>query len=231
MKRFTFFLLMVFVSVAHGQGPKLGSNEDSIRQMLYAAHPVQALIAMAKLDGKPSPLQTMAEAVQLASAGKKAEAIARYRRALTEPGVDTRLTLWIWNGLRELGEKPDPKFALEVLGVVIEVPVKTGYDTLAAYSDGTARYLNFGGSGIFWDLPDPKIKALIQNFINASIPAAAKAQPRTTLVLPKSGAQVTLLTRSGPFVITKPPADVINAGGALMQELVIRNQTQTAPKK
>jgi hypothetical protein len=231
MKRLSLILLMVFVSVAHGQGPKLGTNEDNVRQMLYAAHPVAALLATVKLDGKPSPLQTMAEAVQLANAGKKAEAIALYRRALTEPGVDTRLTLWIWSGLRELGQKPEPKFALEVLGVVAEVPVKNGYDTLAAYSDGTARYLNVGGSGVFWEVPDAKIKALIQNFINASIPAATSAQPRANLLLPKTGAQVTLLTRSGPYVIAKPPGGVLNAGGALMQELVIRNQSQTPAKK
>jgi len=39
---------------------------------------------------------------------------------------------------------------------------------------------------------------------------------------PKSGAQVTLLTRSGMYVISEPPQSVINAGSALMLELMQR---------
>lgn len=229
MKFLLALLSFALAAHAHAQTAKLGSNDDAIRLMLYSAHPVRELLSTVNLAGATGPLLTLAEASQLADAGKKSAALERYRLALTQPGLDTRLTLWTWNGLRELGEKPSPKIAREVLGVVIEVPVKNGYDTLAAYADGTARFLNFSGTGIFWDVPDEKIKTLIQQFINASIPAAAKAQPRTTLALPKSGAQLTLLTRSGLYVIAQPPAPVINAGGALMVELVARNQAQ--PKR
>lgn len=231
MKFLSLLSLMFAVSVAHAQGPKLGSDADPVRQLLYVAHPVREMLKSVKTDGASVPLKTIVEASQLADSGKKAEAIARYRQALTEASGDARFTLWIWTGLRSLGQNPEPAVAHQVLGVVIEVPNQTGYDTLAAYTDSTARYLNFNGGGIFWDVPDAKIKALIQTFVDASIPAASKAQPRTTLALPAKGAQVTLLTRAGPYVITQPPAPVINAGAALMMELTLRNQAAAQQKK
>jgi hypothetical protein len=73
----------------------------------------------------------------------------------------------VWSGLRELGELPDPKFAFEVLGVVLERPSNGAYDTLAAYMDGSARYLNFSGKAIFWDAPDPKVKELCLAMVGA----------------------------------------------------------------
>jgi hypothetical protein len=36
----------------------------------------------------------------------------------------------------ELGKQPDAKFGKEVLGVVIEAPMRGAYDTLAGYQDG-----------------------------------------------------------------------------------------------
>lgn len=194
---------------------------------LYAAHPVRELLHTADLNGATGPLLAIAETSKIADAGQTADAIARYRLLLTQPGLGTQLTLWIWNGLRELGQKPTSASALEVLGVVIEVPMKNGYDTLAAYADGTARFLNFKGAGIFWDQPDLKIKTLIQRVIDASIPGATQARPRTTLALPQGHAQVTLLTRGGLYVIAKPSGPVIQAGGALMMELVTRKQLRS----
>lgn len=217
---------MHFVSRPHTQGPKLGSEDDPVRMSLYAAHPVRELLQTVDLAGATGALPAIAEACALAEAGQTAEAIARYRLLLTQPGLETQLTLWIWNGLRELGQKPTATAALEVLGAIIEVPMKNGYDTLAAYADGTARFLSFKGSAIFWDQPDTKIKQLIQRFIDASIPVATQARPRTTLALPKGHAQVTLLTRGGLYVIAKPSGPLIEAGAALMMELVTRNRSR-----
>ena len=51
------------------------------------------------------------------------------------PQLETRIQLWVWSALRELGEKPDPELAFEVLGVVIEMPSGDGHDTIAAYGE------------------------------------------------------------------------------------------------
>ena len=174
------------------------------------------------LDGRPSPYQTIADAAKLVESGKKEEAIARLRGVLEMPDIETRTVLWTWSALRELGEKPEPKLAYEVLGVVIEMPVGGGYDTLAGYVDGSARYLNVSGAAIFWDTPDITIKALCQAFVDSTIPVSTHAKPRKSLLLPSRGSQATLLTRSGNFVVSDPPDAIIGAGAALMMEMMKR---------
>jgi hypothetical protein len=126
----------------------------------------------------------------------------------------------VWSALRELGESPDPKSGKEILGVVVEVPMRGAYDTLAAYQDGSASYLNFSGKAIFWDERDVKIKSLCQRLIDSTIPESTRAVPRQSTMLPKSGTQVTLLTRSGMYVIVEPAESVATAGSALMFELM-----------
>ena len=176
------------------------------------------------LDGQPGPYQTIADASQLVEEGRKDAAIARLRGVFEMPDLETRAVLWTWSALRELGENPDPKLAFEVLGVVMEIPSGDSYDTLAAYVDGSARYLNYSGKAIFWDTPDAQIKTLCRAVIDSTIPASAGAKPRTSLLLPKRGAQITMLTRSGNFAITAPPTTVVNAGAALMMELIKRTK-------
>jgi len=41
-------------------------------------------------------------------------------------------------------------------------------------------------------------------------------------MLPKSGTQVTILTRSGMYAISDPPQSIMTAGSALMLELMQR---------
>ena len=176
-------------------------------------------------------MQTIADASNLVEAGKKEEAVARLQGVLGLPELETRIQLWVWSALRELGKKPDPKSAFEVLGVIIEMPSGGSYDTLAAYVDGSARYLNFSGAAIFWDAKDAGIKSLCQAFVDSTIPTSNRARPRTVLSLPKGGAQVTLLTRSGPFVIEDPPEPVVGTGAALMFELMKRAKENRANQK
>jgi len=222
MKKLLAFLMALLPGHIKADSAKLGSDADPIRQMLFASQSLKEQVSQMHLDGSPGAFQTIADASKLVEAGKKEEAIARLRGVLDLPQLETRIQLWVWSALRELGEKPDPKFALEVLGVIIEMPSGGAYDTLAAYVDGSARYLNFSGRAIFWDAQDAAIKSLCQAFVDSTIPASNRAKPRTSLSLPKRGAQVTLLTRSGLYVITAPPEPVAAAGAALMLELMKR---------
>jgi hypothetical protein len=132
--------------------------------------------------------------------------------------------------LRELGEGPEGRSAFEVLGAVLEMPAGGAYDTLAGYVDGSARYLNFSGKAIFWDAVEPRVKRLCQALVDSTIPSSARAKPRTSLTLPKRGIQVTMLTRSGPFLITAPPQAVVDAGAALTLELMRRAEEGKAAK-
>jgi hypothetical protein len=222
MKKLLAILLALVSGRANADSAKLGSDFDSIRQMLFASQTLKEQVRQMHLDGKPGPFQSVADAAKLVEEGKKAEAIAVLRGVLDIPKLETRITLWVWSALRELGEKPDSKYACEVLGVILEMPSGGAYDTIAAYMDGSARYLNFSDAAIFWDAEDPKIKALCRRFVESTIPAISRAAPRSSLMLPRSGTQVTLLTRSGIYTIANAPDSVVGAGGALMLELIRR---------
>jgi hypothetical protein len=222
MKRLRALLTMMMVPFSKAGGSKLGSEADPIRQGLFASGPMNVLVQRLKLDGSPSPLQTFADAANLAKSGKKEDAKSCLRGILGSPDLETRIQLWVWAALRELGEHPDPKSGKEVLGVVIEMPMRGAYDTLAAYQDGSARYLNFSGAAIFWDAHDVPIKSLCQRLIDSTIPEGLRAVPRQNTGLPKSETQATLLTRSGMYVISEPPQSVVTAGSALMLELMQR---------
>jgi hypothetical protein len=196
--------------------------------MLFASQSLRELVSQTRLDGRPGPAQSIADAQRWVEEGKTKEAVARLRGILDMPILETRVQLWVWSALRELGERPEGKSAFEVLGAVLEMPSGGAYDTLAGYVDGSARYLNFSGKAILWDVPDPAVKRLCQGLVDSAILASGKAKPRASLSLPKRGIQVTMLTRSGPFLIAAPPQEAISAGTALMLELMRRAQTQKA---
>lgn len=221
------FLKGLFGRSAGDAPGKLASDSDPIRQMLFASQSLAEQVRRIRLDGKPGPFQSIADAHKLVVVGKRMEAIAALRRVLEMPSLETRTLLWAWSGLRELEEKPESKIAFEVLGVVLEVPSGGAYDTLAAYVDGSARYLNFSGKAIFWDAPDPAIKQLCLAMVGLSFDANTKTQPRKALSLPKGGNQATLLTRSGPFITIELAPNLLNVGGSLMNELIKR---ASAPK-
>jgi hypothetical protein len=215
-------LKALFSKSAPTSSNALGSDADPIRRMLFASQSLREQVSRMGLSGQPGPMQSIADAQKLLEEGKTKEAATLLRQILDGPAPETRLQLWVWCALRELGEKPDGRSAFEVLGAVLEMPSGGLYDTLAGYVDGSARYLNFSGKAIFWDVADPTIKALCRGLIDSVIPASRHARPRTSLSIPKRGIQVTMLTRSGPFVIVDPPQEVIGAGKALMLELIRR---------
>ncbi len=205
------------------KGPrKLGSNDDPIRQGLFGCQSMKVLLGRTKLDGSPGPFQTISDASLLAAGGKMEEAKQRLRSILALPELETRVQLWVWSALREMGEKPEPKSGSEILGVVVEVPVQGAYDTLAAYQDGSARYLNFSGSAIFWDAPDATIKNLCLALIGSMVSAGSRAKPRRDVSLPRSGMHATLLTRTGNYVISDPVETTVKVAGALMTHLMSR---------
>jgi hypothetical protein len=216
------WILTLMTFFTNGQTPKLGTDDDRIRQGLFACQTMKQLVKDVKLYGNSGPFQTIAQASMLAEKGDKAEASSRLHTLLAATGLETRIQLVTWSALRELGEQPDAKAGTEVLGVILEVPMRDGYDTLAAYQDGSARYLNFSGSAIFWDARDETVAALCRAFIAAGASAGGNAKPRNDISLPKSGTQLTLLTRSGPYAIANVPPTVMKAATALMIELTHR---------
>lgn len=177
-----------------------------------------------ELDSRRGVFRALAATANLIDTGNPAEAINRLYGILQIRDLETRTILWVWTFLRELGERPDAKQGLEVLGAVIETPCEDGHDTLAAYMDGTAGYLHHSGNGIFWNVPDAHIKKLCQHFIERTLAASHDALPRPDLTLPWAGAQVTLLTRSGIYAFKHPSALISNTAAELVNELTKRQK-------
>ena len=99
--------------------------------------------------------------------------------------AETRIRLQAWSLARRVGIEPPGDDARRARGVVIDVGLDGGLDTLAGYEDGTARYLNQGGGAIVWEARDPSIDQAINDLI-----AAAQA----------------VVERSGPLDGPRPPA-------------------------
>ena len=124
----------------------------------------------------------------------------RLLRAVTLISNEARLRLWAWHNLRQLGKYPSPDLARQVLGVIIEVPVDERMDILAAYADGSARYINHQGGMIVWDSTDETITPLVLTVIREAQPAGAVQEDRLDDPIPAEEVRLSMLTPGGLYV-------------------------------
>lgn len=154
------------------------------------------------------------------------------RAVLAHVGLESRHYLQAWDALRALGVMPAGE-AKHLYGVVLDVPVEDGLDTLAGYEDGTARYLNYSGKIIVWESADEEISTLITDLHQAAqqilVHAGPWEGPRPPL--PQGQSRVSLLTPSGihfgqarfdDLMQDRFAAPVFQAGVLLMQALMRR---------
>lgn len=76
--------------------------------------------------------------------------------------------------LREIGQPLTDKL---LFGTVIEVGMETGLDALAAYADGTIRYINHAGSLFVWDTRTEHSDAMVAELLDASRNVVAQIGP------------------------------------------------------
>ena len=93
------------------------------------------------------------------------------------PGLESRHYVQAWHFLRQLGVNPPADKAKIVYGVVVEVGMQKGADIVAAYTDGTARYLNFSGAGEIWERPNDSLDAEIKALLEAGQKVATMIGP------------------------------------------------------
>ena len=108
-----------------------------------------------------------------------------------DEGQESRVRLLALNALRGLGT---PIETSRLLGVVIEVGLDEGLDTLAAYRDGSARYINHSGKLIIWETREPEIDDLIRELLSASEEVVRKIGPWEGTRLPPPGAGIVRMT-------------------------------------
>ena len=121
-------------------------------------------------------------------------------KIVSDPKCESRIKILAYNELRRLGVKPEKK---ELLGVVVEVGMKDGLDTLAAYADCTARYINYTEKMIVWEnAADAAINNKIIELIQKSEQIVSKIGPwdKSRLPQPKNGyARLTFLVSDGLY--------------------------------
>lgn len=203
---------------------------DGFRELIFATQEPEQLMAGIDRSGSfGEPWLSFDRAVTARKAGRDGEA-AKALRGVLELGGETRTWIWALNGLRALGLPPPEDLAGQVLGVVLEVPVADGLDTLAAYADGSARYINHSGSIIVWDEPPPH--ALHEQF-SALFPAVIELSGSLPPGRPKRPGPaeigLTVLTAEGPLFTTAamsgggvsgPVGAVFQAASLLLAALV-----------
>jgi hypothetical protein len=153
---------------------------------------------------------------------------------LAQSGLESRHYLQAWMGLVSFGVRPVGSEAKHLYGVVLDMPVPGGLDTVAAYEDRSVRYLNFSGAAVIWEHPDSSLDSEIQAFLGAGRQLLAMIGPweGPRPPLPSGQARISLLTPSGlhfgqadPSLLSRDrmAAPVLQAATELMQALIARH--------
>jgi hypothetical protein len=107
----------------------------------------------------------------LFAASPDAEAL---QKLAADADAESRTRLVAYTMLMNMGVKPQRR---ELLGVVIEVGLEGGLDVLAAYDDGTARYINQTGAMVVWEAPTSASNALLDRLFAESEVVVGKIGP------------------------------------------------------
>lgn len=184
------------------------------------------------------PWDSFAKARGYLNAKDQKSAISVLQQITDMPGLESRHYVQAWHFLRQLGVNPPAEKAKLVYGVVVEVGMQKGADIVAAYADGTARYLNFTGAGEFWERPNDSLDAEIKALLEAGQKVANAIGPwdKERPAAPTNGnVRLNMLTPNGLHfgyggfeTLSKDPmgAALINPATALMLKL-----TQLRKKK
>ena len=92
----------------------------------------------------------------------------------TDNTLETRHKLLAYNWLLAKGFPVTSKI---LLGVVIEVALEDGLDVLAAYSDGTCRYINHAESLLVWEAPTDQSSQLVRQLFSDSLNVVNRIGP------------------------------------------------------
>ena len=113
--------------------------------------------------------------------------------------VETRPKLLASNVLLSRGKALPGR---RIFGVVVEVGMEEGLDVLAAYEDGTARYLNYSGKLIVWDAATRESNELVVDLFLAARKVVDKIGPWEKQRLPppvEGKARITFLVSNGLY--------------------------------
>ena len=117
----------------------------------------------------------------------------------TTSSEQSRLRILAFNALDQKTAGTHPG---ELLGVVIEAGLDDGLDTLAAYKDLSARYINHSEKMIVWETNEPGLDEKIRSLLAASERVVEKIGPWNKARLPppvKGLMRMTFLVSDGLY--------------------------------
>lgn len=119
---------------------------DTVYPMLFGSLSPELWLPSSADGAASEPWLSFARAHQSLQAGDQAGATRSWQHVTSLEGIESRQVLQAWHFLRAVGVYPSPSEATDVLGAIAEVAVNGGHDVLAAYRDGSVRYLNHAGA-------------------------------------------------------------------------------------
>lgn len=205
-----------------------------IRDTLFGDMPISDWASDSDTDAEPWSI--FVQARKHLDRRDKDSAITLLKKVTEMPGLESRHYLQAWHFLRQLGLNPPSDKAKTVYGVVVEVALKGGVDILAAYTDHTARYLNYSGAAIIWEHPDPSLDAEIDALLKAGQAVANMIGPWEQARPPApqgDNVRLNMLTPSGLHfgygsfkTLHEEPMgrSIIDPATQLMQSLIAKNK-------
>lgn len=198
------------------------SPTDVARETLFGDLPLEK---WGDINNEEEPWKSFGAAAQQVSEGQIQKAIETLRGITQLENLESRHYIQAWHFLKQLGHINDEPTKL--FGVVIEVSMrKNDYDLLAAYSDLSARYYNFSGTGVVWENPNSSLHNDLKEVLKCGKEAMDKIGPWEG---PRPGpvrkgmVRLNLLTSNG-LHFGEAPMSVMNndpIGGSLLNASTI----------
>ncbi len=95
-------------------------------------------------------------------------------RIANDENQESRVRILAFNHLRSRDLAVPPR---QILGVVVEVPLDGGLDTLAAFVDGRLRYINHSEKVAIFESTPATMKSEVEDLLQASAAAVGKIGP------------------------------------------------------
>lgn len=197
---------------------------SEMRELLFGDVPLERWSG----SGRGEPWSSFQKAASALRAGDNASAERALREILSQPSLESRHYLQAWHALRSIGIQPSADESQHLYGLILDVPMESGWDTLAAYEDHTCRYLNYTGAATIWERPSGALDQPIDRFLETGRTTVVQIGPweGPRPALTRGKVRISFLCPAGlhfgeaafEILMQDPKAsDIINSGTALLQ--------------
>lgn len=144
----------------------LDSKADSSGHAPYRKPGFNDLYNMLFCDGMMEDQKERTKAYPFNILSSEKSKVEDLQKIIDDPSAESRTKVLAYRRLNEMGHKSAKK---ELLGVIVEVGMDEGLDVMAAYKDGSARFISCAEKMVVWEaVDDPKTSAIIGDLLAES---------------------------------------------------------------